>query len=332
LPSTKSTILENWPGPINLDEPARPFFHFAVKQSGVSLDFHLEQFYRDREVSFHYFDRFEELITICQRFPIDLIIIGGKHDLIKEIEMVRAIKQNVFLSIVPTILYHPEPSDSVTIAAYENGVEDFLCGEWIDQLEKVRIRQVIERSRRDLSFNSTTRLPGTAFIEREINNQMKLKAKFAVCYADLDNFKAYNDYYGYVFGDKIIKLTAKIIKDIVFDICRGGFVGHIAGDDFIFIIPMELVEQICATVIKVFDAIIPYRYDAEDRERGFITVANRRGQIEEFPILTISIAVLQNTNGQFEHIGEMSKMLADLKKATKQMPGSNYLVERRKKY
>jgi GGDEF domain-containing protein len=332
LQSTKSTILENWPGPINLVEPAKPVYHFAVKQAGVNLDFHLKQFYRDKEISFHYFEQFEELVTICQRFTIDLIIIGGRGEFLREIEMVQAIKQNVFLSIIPIVLYHPEPSDSLAVAAYENGAEDFIHGEWVDQLEKVRIRQVIERNRRDLAVNPSTRLPGAAIIEQEIMRQLEMQAEFAVCYADLDNFKAYNDYYGYVRGDKVIKLTARIVKDVVFDVCREGFVGHIAGDDFIFIIPIGLIDLICSMIIKTFDSLIPYRYEAEDRERGTIKTVNRRGEWEEFPLLTISIAVLPNIDGKFEHVGEMSRMLADLKKATKRLPGSNYMIERRRKY
>ncbi|MCK4573426.1 MAG: diguanylate cyclase response regulator, partial [candidate division Zixibacteria bacterium] len=84
--------------------------------------------------------------------------------------------------------------------------------------------------------------------------------------------------------------------------------------------------------IKTFDSIIPWRYEEEDRERGYITTTNRQDQVEQFPLLTISIAVIPNSNGKFEHIGELSKMLADLKTATKKIPGSNYLVERRKKY
>lgn len=332
LPNTKDTILASWQGPVNTDEPIKPGFHFAVKQNGVNLDFHLEQFYRHNEVSFHHFDSFADLVTVCQRYAVDLIIIGGKADLFKEIELLRAIKRNVFLSMIPVVMYHPTPTDNVVIAAYENGVDDFIHGEWIDQLEKVRIKQVIDRSRRDLSINSTTRLPGATIIEREITEQLKIGAEFCVCYADLDNFKAFNDYYGYVRGDRVIKLTARIIKDIVFDLCRGGFVGHIAGDDFLFIIPFEQVDEICSAIIRTFDSVIPFRYDQNDREAGQIETKNRRGELEHFPILTISISVLPNKDGQFTHIGEMSKQLADLKTATKRMPGSNYLVERREKY
>jgi hypothetical protein len=123
-----------------------------------------------------------------------------------------------------------------------------------------------------------------------------------------------------------------VIKDIVFDMCPGGFVGHIAGDDYIAIIPISQVDEICSEIIKVFDSLIPYQYVPEDRDRGFIETKNRRGEVESFPILTISIAVLLNKNGTFAHMGEMSKMLADLKKATKQKEGSNYMIERRQKY
>ncbi|RKX25907.1 MAG: hypothetical protein DRP47_09060, partial [Candidatus Zixiibacteriota bacterium] len=222
---------------------------------------------------------------ICRRFPIDLIIIGSRSDMSRDIELVRAIKENVFLSITPIVLCNPEPRDEDVMAAYESGAEDFIYGKWVDKLVEVRIRKAIERSRRDLAINPSTRLPGPTIIEREISRQLKMKSEFAVCYADLDNFKAYNDYYGYVYGDKIIQLTARIIKDVVFDLCPGGFVGHIAGDDYIFIIAINQVDEICRAVLKIFDSIIPCKYEPQDRERGYITTVNRRGEVENFSIL-----------------------------------------------
>jgi diguanylate cyclase (GGDEF)-like protein len=229
-------------------------------------------------------------------------------------------------------MVHPDPPDSDVVSAFENGVEEFIHGEWVERLVKVRIRRVIDRSRRDLAVNPSTRLPGPSIIESEINRQIDMKNRFAVCYADLDNFKAFNDYYGYSEGDKIIRLTARIIKDIVFDLCRGGFVGHIAGDDFIFVIPENLIDETCQAIIKTFDRLIPFWYDEKDRQRGHITTVNRRGDVENFTILTMSIAVLINKNGEFKHVGEMSRMLADLKRVTKSKGGSNYMVERRHKY
>jgi len=332
LPNTRSTILENWQGPKTSDPPRKPIYHFAIRQHGVNLDFHLKQFYRNEDLAFHYFESFDDLITVCQRFPIDAIIVGGRSEFIRELELTRAIKLNVFLAIIPVILHHPDPDNNIVIAAYENGAEDFIYGDWRDKLIQVRIRSVIDRNRRDLSINPSTHLPGPALIEQEITRQLRLGAEFAICYADLDNFKAYNDYYGYDRGDKVIQLTARVIKDIVFDLCREGFVGHIAGDDFISVIPANLVHRACVAIIHTFDAIIPYKYEESDRDAGEIRTTNRRGDMETFPLLTVSIAVLINANGKFSHVGEMSKMLADLKKATKAREGSNYMVERRHKY
>jgi diguanylate cyclase (GGDEF)-like protein len=332
LRSTKSTIHENWPGPITTEPPRGPTYHFALIQSEINIDFHLERFFRANNMSLHYFTSFEQLVTTCQRFPIDIIMIGSRGSGVKEVELIRAIKDNVFLRIVPVIMFHPEPDENIVVAAYQAGAEDFIYGDWRDKLVQVRIRRVVERSRRDLSINPSTHLPGPGVIEAEIGRQIDMGAYFALCYADLDNFKAYNDYYGYYYGDRVIQLTSRVIKDVVFDLCREGFVGHIAGDDFIFVIPPEDVERICGQIIKTFDILIPYRYAEIDRERGYIRTTDRRNRIEEYPILTVSIAVLINDNGKFRHVGEMSRMLSDLKKVTKQKEGSNFMIERREKY
>ncbi|MFQ5606902.1 MAG: diguanylate cyclase, partial [Candidatus Zixiibacteriota bacterium] len=184
----------------------------------------------------------------------------------------------------------------------------------------------------DISINPSSMLPGPSMIEREIDRQIALKQAFAVCYSDLDNFKAYNDAYGYYYGDKIIRLTSRIIRDTVFDMCPEGFVGHVGGDDFVYVIPPEMVRPICDVVVRVFDTLIPYRYYPRDRKRQYIVTTNRRGEIERFALLTLSIAVLINMNQMFSHAGEMSQMLADLKKHAKSQPGSNYVIERRSKY
>lgn len=330
--NTENTILESWPVAVPNEGPHKPNYHFALRQSEVSLDFHLEQYFKDQEINFHYFRSFGELVIICQRFPVDLIFLASRSNMNSDIEILRSIKSNVFLSITPVIVVHPDPDDNDIVAVFENGAEEFIYGKWVDRLVEVRIRRVIERSRRDLAVNPSTKLPGPSLIEIEVNRQLEQKERFAICYADLDNFKAYNDYYGYSSGDGVIRLTARIIKDAVFDLCRGGFVGHVAGDDFVFVIPDSLVEQICSNILETFDSLIPLSYDEKDRERGHITTVNRRGEVEDFPILTMSIAVLVNKSGEFKHVGEMSKMLADLKKITKDKDGSNFMVERRSKY
>jgi len=301
-------------------------------QTEVQLDFYLENFYFKAGLAIHYFNDFESLVSTCQQFTIDVVIMATRLKLEREIEFVKLMKLNTSLASIPVILYHPEPSRNDMIAAYQNGADDFIHGEWIEKLVQVRIDRVIDNSRRDLAVNPSTRLPGPTIIDSEIGRQLAEGAQVAICYADLDNFKAYNDYYGYYYGDGVIQLTARVIKDVVYDLCPSAFVGHVAGDDFIFTIAIDQIDDVCENILRTFDSLVPYRYELADRERGTITTVSRRGEVEVFPLLTLSIAVVVNRNGQFKHIGELSKMLADLKKATKNLTGSNYLVERRVKY
>ncbi len=287
-------------------------------------------------VSLHRFSSVEELLTLAQRFTLDLIFVGTGElsfdEFLYILEMLRRVKNHTYLAIIPAVVYHPNPTDTILTAAFENGVEEVFTDKISFHIARTKIHMLIQRTMRDLSINPSSRLPGPASIEKEIDRQIELGQQFAVCYADLDNFKAFNDYYGYYYGDRVIQLTARIIKDIVFDLCREGFVGHIGGDDFVFIIPAEMVSLICENIIRTFDIIIPYRYHPDDRKRGYIRTANRRDEEEEYAIMSISIAVLINKGHMFKHVGEMSHMLADLKKYTKSLDGSNFVIERRKKY
>jgi len=307
-------------------------FHLACRQKEVEVISHLLSTFKKDKISFHYFKNFEELLTLSQRYHLDLILLAGAGDFMAELEMARAIKNHIFLAVIPTILYHPEPSEHLMISGYQNGADGFLYGEWKEKLFQVQLRSAAERTNRDISFNPSTWLPGPGLIEKEIQRLIDMRAEFSVCYADIDDFKPYNDYYGYYYGDRVIRLTARIIRDGVYDICHEGFVGHIGGDDYIFIIPADIVAIMSQSIIKVFDTLIPYRYPEEDRKRGNITTQNRKGETETFGFLSISIAVINCRPGQFSHVGELSHMLADLKKYSKSIEGSNYVYERRKKY
>jgi diguanylate cyclase (GGDEF)-like protein len=181
-------------------------------------------------------------------------------------------------------------------------------------------------------MNPSTRLPGTVLIERAITQRVKKGEEFAACYVDLDNFKAYNDHYGYVYADSMILMTSKIIREIVYGEIKNGFVGHIGGDDFIFIIPIRKVKQICSKIIEIFDRMVVSKYEEEDLMHGYIITKNRKGEKEKFPIMTISIAVVVNKKRMFSHIGQISRMITDLKNYAKSLPGSNYVIERRKRY
>jgi diguanylate cyclase (GGDEF)-like protein len=154
---------------------------------------------------------------------------------------------------------------------------------------------------------------------------------FAVIYYDLDNFKAYNDVYGFSNGDEIIKFTAKTITKHMHDLRENKvFIGHIGGDDFVSIIEKSDYEDICKKLIEDFDNEIPKFYTEEDVDRGFVEVANRKGIIEQFPLVTISIAVVEIDDRLMKTPLEIGEISAQVKHRAKTMIGSTYVINQRK--
>jgi diguanylate cyclase (GGDEF)-like protein len=307
-------------------------FHCALYQNGVKIKERLRRSLKRRRVKSLPFSEFAQLESLIQKYILDLVFIAGKGSFKKELNLTKRIKKHPILSLAPLILYHPHPNIETVLSGFGFEADEFFFSKWNNKLFSSKLKMIINRSSRDLGVNPTTRLPGTNIIEREMSKRIKRGQNFAACYADLDNFKAYNDYYGYHYGDSLIKMTSEIIRDVVYSSNKDSFVGHIGGDDFVFIISPEKIHTICDEIIKIFDRMIIRRYKKEDVKRGYIITTNRRGRKEKFPIMTLSIAVIVNQKRVFKHLGEISHMIADLKCYTKTLPGSNYFIERRKKY
>ena len=177
-----------------------------------------------------------------------------------------------------------------------------------------------------------TGLPGNVQIQAEIKKRFLNKEKFSMLYFDLDNFKAYNDVYGFMKGDEIIKFTAKVIlKNVHTEEYEDSFVGHIGGDDFIAIVSKKDTENICQSIIADFDINVQRYYNEEDITKGYIEVANRRGIIEQFPLTSISIGVVEVENGKFQNVLEIAEAGASVKHLAKTIQGSTYVIDRRKK-
>ena len=193
----------------------------------------------------------------------------------------------------------------------------------------LRLDLVLRRAARDVSVHPTTRLPGTVQVERDLGERMARGQTFAVCYADLDHFKEFNDRYGYNSGDKVILLLSKILRDIVRALAPGGFVGHIGGDDFIFNAPLQYMEACCDEIISIFDELVPYQYTAEDRRAGYFLGKDRRGSVHRIPLMTLSIGVVTNQLQGFGHSAQVSELAAEMKTYAKSLPGSKYVVDRR---
>jgi len=182
-----------------------------------------------------------------------------------------------------------------------------------------------------LDASPLTRLPGNIAIEREIEKRL-LQGKFALCYADLDNFKPFADRYGYAKASEVIRLTGEIIDEAVKGCSdSNAFVGHIGGDDFVMVLSDDSAVPVCESVIKAFDDEVIKHYTPEDRTRGGIEGPDRYGVQRFFPLMTISIAVIINEAGEFSNSLEIARTAAEIKDFAKEKPGSNYLIDRRRK-
>ena len=176
-----------------------------------------------------------------------------------------------------------------------------------------------------------TGLPGNVQIHAELKKRIARQEPFSVLYLDLDNFKAYNDVYGFLKGDEIIEFTAEtIVNSVHSDKIENTFVGHIGGDDFVAIVPGTSCEKLCQNVISEFDNNVQKFFTEDDLEKGYIEVANRRGIIEQFPLTSISIGVVVSDVGRFHNILEIGEVGAQVKHAAKSVMGSSYAIDKRK--
>src|SRR5262249_34821841 len=178
--------------------------------------------------------------------------------------------------------------------------------------------------------NPLTGLPGNAAVELELKTRLDNHQDFALMYIDLDNFKAYNDTYSYRAGDRVIQLTAQLLNQI-FDQHgnRGDFIGHIGGDDFVAITTIDKADMVTSTFVQVFDRVVLDHYRPEDRERGYVEVENRRFQMERFPLVSVTIALVETDRYQIDHIAMLNDIVADLKKRGKRIPGSVVVRDQR---
>ncbi len=190
----------------------------------------------------------------------------------------------------------------------------------------VRLKELEQIS---LDASPLTRLPGNIAIERSINRRLRDRISFAMCYLDLDNFKSYNDRYGYIKASEVLKKTGEVIYEAVkLQNDPDAFVGHIGGDDFVVIIDARLVKSTCQEIISRFDAMIPAFYSTEDRTAGAIEGVDRYGVPRVFPIISMSIAALTCQPGSYATAAEIATTAAEVKDRVKESSGSNYIIVR----
>ncbi len=272
----------------------------------------------------------EELNVALRNIP-DMIIIDEdtiNFDIVKLCNNIRTNEDN---SITPIIVLSSNWDKEHRISILEQSIEYFIVKPVDKEYLYYTIKNVIRLLHTNRRVSPLTGLPGNVQIQTEMKRRLLNREKFAILYLDLDNFKAYNDIYGFSNGDEIIKFTSKVIVSNVHEISiSDNFVGHIGGDDFVAIVAETDYDKLCQDIIEEFDRDVLNFYTEEDIEKGYIEVANRRGIIEQFPLTSISIGVVEIDYGRFKSTLEIGEIGAQVKHQAKSIMGSTYVINRRK--
>jgi diguanylate cyclase (GGDEF)-like protein len=256
---------------------------------------------------------------------LDLMLPG-----IDGFEVVRRLRANAKTAHIPVVILSARHDIEYKVRAFESRVDDYLTKPYNGNELIARVKAQLRRVQENM-LSPLTGLPGGTQVERAITQKLREPAPWSILYLDLDHFKAYNDVYGFVLGNDLIRLLAGIAGDVVRD--HGNltdFVGHVGGDDFVVITTPDRTEAICQGLIQRFDQESRLLYTADDLQRGTLIALDRQGNNHTYPLVSLSIAVVTNQLRPFTSIEQVSRTAAELKRKAKAIPGSTYVVDRRR--
>ena len=269
------------------------------------------------------------LALLDDRLP-DVVVLDVVMPLMDGFATLGRIRRHATASHVPVIVLTGGGADATEpVKSLEAGADDFIAKPFSPQEMLARVRAKVRRANVDSSLQPLTRLPGNIAIEHEMRRRFEERQPWAVIYADLDNFKAFNDHYGFVRGDDAIRLVSTTMSDAIKRIgIESDFLGHIGGDDFIIVTTPERAENLARTVADTFDRDVLALYDQADRNRGWIAAKDRRGNSVRFPLMSLSLAIVTQSPRitSYQSIGEVA---AELKSYAKRQSGSFVAMDKR---
>ena len=303
---------------------------YIIDNDESSLPIFRELFKDEKE--FKFIGVKTEQINIALK-NIPFLIIINEDSIDRDVaELCRKIRTDEDNKITPIIVVSSNSSSQHRVQILKESVEYYIKKPVNAQYLYFTIKNLGRLININRRISPLTGLPGNVQIHAELKKKIGNKENFSVLYIDLDNFKAYNDIYGFLKGDEIIKFTADTIMRCVHAyVPNNAFVGHIGGDDFVAIVPTLNCDKICESIIANFDANVGKFFTEDDAENGYIEVANRKGVIEQFPLTSISVGVVEADRGRFANILEMGEVGAQVKHMAKTIMGSSYAIDRRKK-
>lgn len=273
----------------------------------------------------------EEALELIPSVAPELIISDVEMGGMSGLDLVRELQSNPLHRNIPVILMSARRvSTTDRVDGLSLGSDDYLLKPIVPQELIARVKAVLRRTEIGLDANPLTRLPGNSTILRIFEKKIAAKEPFAVLYADLNHFKAYNDRYGFLKGDDVIKFTAQVLMSVAQALSGGkDFVGHIGGDDFILVTDPARAEDTAQAVIREFERGAPGFYNEEDRARGTIETVDRMGNKATIPLVGIAIGIVSNAKREINQVGEISQIGSELKTYAKKLGGSRFVTDRR---
>ena len=302
---------------------------YIIDDTG-NLIVHLQEMFQE-SLDYHFVSvTSHEIDNVLKNIP-SMIIIEDDDTELTAIEICKKIRTNEDNSITPILVLSSVVDHNYRMEMLKLSIQYYILKPMDDEYFYLTVKNMIDFVNTNRRVSPLTGLPGNVQIQAEMKKRIFNREEFAVIYLDLDNFKAYNDVYGFSNGDEVIKFTAKtIVKNIHLIPAGDNFVGHIGGDDFVAIVEKCDYDKLCQDIIYEFDKLVVDYYNEEDVDRGYVEVANRRGIIEQFPIVSISISVVEVDNSRPITPLEIGEVSAQVKHRAKAILGSTYVINRRK--
>ncbi|MGM0484810.1 MAG: GGDEF domain-containing response regulator, partial [Candidatus Krumholzibacteriota bacterium] len=269
-------------------------------------------------------------LTMAREVSPDLIILDLMMPMMDGFEVCTRLKEDFQTSQIPIIMLTARSEMGDKLKGLENGANDYLVKPYSNEELLLRVKNVLDWGQKQKDANPLTGFSGNKAIEKELSLLLKRDQSFAFLYIDIDNFKAYNDYYGYQKGDQSILFLADIIKETVESMGnKEDFIGHIGGDDFVVITSLEKSDRVAKRIIDEFDKGSLLLMDEEDIRRGYLEIKDRLGRENRVPLMSLTVALVENSGESMKHFAQVSDIASELKKYGKKMLGSVLVRERR---
>lgn len=258
----------------------------------------------------------------------DLLILDYEMPHKTGFEVVKEVRQHTGYLHTPIIIFTAVTDKDTKLQGLGLDIDDYLTKPADADEVVARVKLLLKRNKQKMDCNPLTRLPGNPSIQARVEQSIASGQKFAVLYCDLNNFKSFNDKYGFAAGDRVLLATSQLLITAAQQ-DPASFVGHIGGDDFIIVCSWEKAQDIAQYIVAEMTRMSPSFYDETDRKQGFMISTNRKGEQEKFNFLSIGIGIVHNSIKPLTSFAQVSNIGSELKCLAKKHEGSYFAIDRR---